>query len=319
MALFLPSPMSKAVRLNRSYAYSLGWVRRFHQILLLLGFSYHCPGEVEFAEAVEAWQGANAPLTPDGILGPDTWRRMEPQTRFTPSFDGPGTPGWLRRPKPRKEATPAYVSFYHGTSRAVGEDLLDQTITPWLLALLEPPVRASADEWYKSYTDFGKGFYLFDESGRRNAFGRAKRRFADWGVVEFVLELKEKRDLFGNDLFYRNKSARPGNAPILPNSGGRPADWLQFCEWNRHVENGRPRTLREEDEDYTERYSVMAGPLWVPKDSGMPEGPEKSPETFYQYNLGVAGLAVLNRDAAKARRLLHTRETERQKTLEPAD
>ena len=86
--------LEKAVRSNRVFASRLDWPSRFHQITSLLGFSTAGLSEEEFATAIEAWQARNPPLTPDGILGPNTWRHLKPLTNFT----APQTPRpeWVR-------------------------------------------------------------------------------------------------------------------------------------------------------------------------------------------------------------------------------
>lgn len=297
--------LRKAIRSNRVYCVSCGWQDRFHQIMEILGFTNTCPGEEEFAISVAAWQRSHPPLKPDGMLGPKTWSVMEPETRFSPSFWLP-LPDWLstiERGKKDKD----YISYYHGTSKSIGEGLIDADITPFLVAQLA----LIAPENYKDFTDFGKGFYTFDETGRRNAFGRAKRRNPEWSVVEFLVTKNEDRKIRSLLLLYSTKKTRPGNAPVLPNSAGRPASWMEFVEYNRHVGRGPSPSYyiqRPADEDYTDRYSFMAGPLWVPRDSGIDEGPPKSPESLHQFNFGRSGLKVLNIDDCKARRILHTKE-----------
>ncbi len=76
--------LSKALRLNRQYALSLGWDQHLLQINDLLlpfsGLQNISLGEEAFAHALAGWQqqqgfsAANA----DGILGPTTWRTMQP-------------------------------------------------------------------------------------------------------------------------------------------------------------------------------------------------------------------------------------------------
>jgi phosphatidylserine/phosphatidylglycerophosphate/cardiolipin synthase-like enzyme len=74
---------SRAVRLNRYYAASLGWDRFYDQINnLLLPFSGQenvSLGEEAFAQALAKWQQQQgfAEKDVDGILGPHTWARMQ--------------------------------------------------------------------------------------------------------------------------------------------------------------------------------------------------------------------------------------------------
>jgi hypothetical protein len=92
----------RAVRSNRTLlrGVSVGGVRpieRFNQIIHLLGFTNQTPGEEQFAQSVGNWQSRNLPATrPDGMLGENTWRKMEPLTRF--SVDLSTLPAWVRNP-----------------------------------------------------------------------------------------------------------------------------------------------------------------------------------------------------------------------------
>jgi hypothetical protein len=75
---------------------------------------------------------------------------------------------------------------------------------------------------------------------------------------------------------------------------------------------------RPKDNDWTARYPWMRGPMWSKADSAQssatPLGVDdigiNIPENFHQINWGLAGLAVLNTDAAKSRRSLFTKENE---------
>lgn len=95
--------LAKAVRSNRIYARVVGWADRFDQIVAVLGFHNMTPGEEQFALAVGEWQRAHPPLKPDGMLGPNTWRKMEPETRFTPSYHVPVKPPWLNDTLPDRD------------------------------------------------------------------------------------------------------------------------------------------------------------------------------------------------------------------------
>lgn len=92
--LLTPSQLARAIRSNRTYAHTVGWVRRFDQIVQVLGFAHMTPGEEQFAQAVADWQKRSPPLVPDGMLGRQSWSKLEPQTRFTVGVAAP-PPRWL--------------------------------------------------------------------------------------------------------------------------------------------------------------------------------------------------------------------------------
>jgi hypothetical protein len=72
-------------------------------VLKFLGFPATCPTGEVFAQAVADWQDRHKPLTPDGIIGPNTWKKMEPEMRKSPGLIPPpplppagGGPPWLQ-------------------------------------------------------------------------------------------------------------------------------------------------------------------------------------------------------------------------------
>lgn len=81
--------MTRAIRLNRHYGRRLGWQTQRRRIERLLGFGNILPDERSFAEAVAKWQARHQGLTQDGIIGPNTWRRMRralaPAPALTPA------------------------------------------------------------------------------------------------------------------------------------------------------------------------------------------------------------------------------------------
>jgi hypothetical protein len=85
----------------------LGWGRRFAQIADLLGFHDRSPGEQEFVEAISRWQRTNH-LSDDGIVGPKTWSRLEPLTRFSINLRAP--PQWLSQPVSSASVRPPSAS-----------------------------------------------------------------------------------------------------------------------------------------------------------------------------------------------------------------
>jgi len=84
--------VDKAIAGNRRYAAQGIWVDRFPQILEVLEVDRTC-AERGFARAVGAWQETRPPLQADGILGPKTWTKFDPETRFSTVAVQP--PPWL--------------------------------------------------------------------------------------------------------------------------------------------------------------------------------------------------------------------------------
>lgn len=76
-----------AIRFTPYYAKSAGWTSNLGQICGLLGFTITYPtNPKDFVLAVSRWQAKNA-LDADGMLGPLTWRKMQPSVA---SFSGQG-------------------------------------------------------------------------------------------------------------------------------------------------------------------------------------------------------------------------------------
>lgn len=90
----------QAVRYNRARAEAVGWVGRYSQILWVLGMDRVTPSAEGFAQSLADWQARQRGLVVDGKLGPDTWRRLEPETRF--SLGSSRRPEWLRPREPRQ-------------------------------------------------------------------------------------------------------------------------------------------------------------------------------------------------------------------------
>ncbi len=66
----------RAVRFTPFYARQVGWQDHTHELFGYLGFM-RLPDPKQFVRAVRDWQHAHPPLSPDGMLGPKTWRKME--------------------------------------------------------------------------------------------------------------------------------------------------------------------------------------------------------------------------------------------------
>ncbi len=228
----------------------------------------------------------------------------------------------------------AYNRYYHGTDSATADRLVGDDLTPKLLSVL-----VTSFDW-TDYTDFGKGFYVHLEENKALAYKRAKEKFStDWAVVEFIATQSEIRDLEPNALLFLNKSHRPHNSPrqitikatrnlavcpvpqSLPclrmtagstgsSKGKSTMSWLEFVEYNRHIEPGGALIARENDRDWTHSYSSMRGPLWVPRDSGYDSGRPVFPDDLHQLCWGRNGLAMLNSADAKLRRFKFSAQNE---------
>lgn len=199
-----------------------------------------------------------------------------------------------------------YLYFYHGTSLAHARRLMTMDLSPMVV-----PDYAALDWW--EYTDFGKGFYTHPEENKRKAVEWAKKKYQEWGVVRFSLTTQEFKGIPGTPLHFHNKrSHRPANAPAL--FGPRPANWIEFVEYNRGI---RTSAQRPKDNDWTPNYPWMRGPIWGRADSRMPGGGPPLPDHIQQINWGRAGLVALNTDAAKKRRTLFNKDNEHLLDLPP--
>lgn len=85
------------------------WKTRFYQVAEKLGIYHQTPTADAFAQAVYQWQLSQPGMTADGILGPKSWAKLEPRTRYSINFGAP-TPDWISEMppgwKPDAPATP---------------------------------------------------------------------------------------------------------------------------------------------------------------------------------------------------------------------
>jgi len=70
-----PDATARAIRLNTSYATALHWSEHLDAITRLIASPGSTPADVTFAHAVAQWQRGRG-LTPDGVVGPDSWIEM---------------------------------------------------------------------------------------------------------------------------------------------------------------------------------------------------------------------------------------------------
>jgi hypothetical protein len=193
--------------------------------------------------------------------------------------------------------------FYHGATLDSAKNLMVADLAPMAVAEMD---LLGVDE----YTDFGKGLYTHPEESKQKAVEWAKRaakkESTDWGVVRFALTDTEIGSISGQRLHFPDKfKTRPSNAPKL--FGGKPALWIEFVEYNRHIRT--PSIQRPKDNDWTADYAAwMRGPIWGGKDSNLPV--PHLPEFYHQINWGLKGLEALNASVAKKRRFLFTKRNE---------
>lgn len=74
-AVLGPDALTRAVRLNTSYAATLGWSGRLAEITGLIAAPRSTPAQGHFAQAVARWQRDRG-LVPDGVIGPDSWTEV---------------------------------------------------------------------------------------------------------------------------------------------------------------------------------------------------------------------------------------------------
>ncbi len=93
--------LTKAVKNNPFYAWSTKppWGERFYQVCKEIGIPNQTPTAEAFAQAVYAWQEKQAGLTADGMLGPNSWKRLEPKTRYSLDL-GVSPPDWISEMPP---------------------------------------------------------------------------------------------------------------------------------------------------------------------------------------------------------------------------
>ncbi len=77
--------LKKAAKWNPYYSRNTSppWKNRFDQVITELGFTRMSPGPDAFAEAVYNWQKVQSGLVADGVLGPKSWQKLEPCTRYS--------------------------------------------------------------------------------------------------------------------------------------------------------------------------------------------------------------------------------------------
>jgi hypothetical protein len=189
------------------------------------------------------------------------------------------------------------VRFYHGTDYDTAVKLFnDRNLTPRNIEgymALGFPSDDDPRTGYRSYTDFGQGLYthLEDEAlaiewAKKISKNKGAKK---WGVVVFYVT-QDLLDQAENPLIYETKGSRSDNAPVLPNSAGQRANWLQFIEHNRRIPY---KDIQKPRDSLWDAYDWIKGPMWVPKDSDLGGDLEPFPDSLHQVNW-VRGLNILN-------------------------
>ena len=101
--------VDRAVQANRQYGLQLGWQSRFNDIVALLGVNPSASPQ-DFAQAISDWQDQHG-LTVDGILGPDSWRAMQPLLARPPGQPRPPATAASLPPAPYN-AMPLGLDFH---------------------------------------------------------------------------------------------------------------------------------------------------------------------------------------------------------------
>lgn len=101
--------IDRAVKRNRHWAQKLGWQAYYDRINPVLGFPNYSPDEKTFAEAVAEWQRTQG-LPVDGIIGPNTWSRMQTEAKFVLPPTQPWEPMPQPEPKEYRLAAPRSVA-----------------------------------------------------------------------------------------------------------------------------------------------------------------------------------------------------------------
>jgi len=85
--------ISREVEQNRKWSVRLGWEDYRRSINDLLGFDNMSPTEQAFADTVKDWQRANGfqGREVDGVIGPNTWRKMKPMLQALSAGDRSST------------------------------------------------------------------------------------------------------------------------------------------------------------------------------------------------------------------------------------
>ena len=117
-----PFDLNTAVKWNPHYSRITRppWADRIDQVITELGFTDMSPGAEAFAEAVYTWQTTQSGLKADGILGPNTWSKLEPQTRYSIDLSQP-RPAWLRQHEAAQDHGPVTPPTSGAIPYAIGQ------------------------------------------------------------------------------------------------------------------------------------------------------------------------------------------------------
>ncbi|MCB8978732.1 MAG: S8 family serine peptidase [Ardenticatenaceae bacterium] len=154
--------VAQAVRLNQVWSNRLGWAAQVDAIVQMLHTEPFTPGPEEFARLVYEWQQRNG-LTADGIIGPQTWQRMQQLITVEPIMVPSTAP---------TSPMPTGVQAIHA---ATGPDLL--TTTQVQLAVQHNRQLGQTLRWWPLFTPISVYYLRFRQQPSEEEFAQAVARW----------------------------------------------------------------------------------------------------------------------------------------------